>query len=223
MRSLDALERGKRASAGGDLNSVAIEQSVAQRLGETRAAVVGGAAADSDDDAPGARIESRAQQLTGTERRRSQRISAVRGHQHQAGGLRHLDDGRVAIAEEAVTCGEALAERPGDRELANPSAGGGDQRIDGSLAAVGHRNLIKGRSGSRSRNAESDRRGGFGGRQAALEFVRRDDHSHARDSSDAKASGGREPPDLPRSAISPVMTHEVGDRAAIAHGTMPPR
>ena len=69
------------------------------------------------------------------------------GHEHQPRGGRHLDHGGAPVAQRGRTSPDRLTERPADRGLAKRAAGRGDQGVDRSFAAVGHRHAGDRRAG----------------------------------------------------------------------------
>ncbi len=71
----------QRAAAEADVVLLRIQQPRAQRLHHARAAVVGGAAADADNDMPDAFVQRALDQLAGAERGRGQGIALSGGHQ----------------------------------------------------------------------------------------------------------------------------------------------
>ena len=85
------------------------------------------------------------------------RCSVRNEHQPRGGG--HLDHGGAPVAQQAESGRDRLASRAGDSGFAERAAGGGDQGVDRSFAAVGHGHPIDRRTGhAGSRRAPSLRR-----------------------------------------------------------------
>ncbi len=90
-----------------------------QRMGHACAAVDRGAAADADDDLLDAGVERATDQLAGAARGGEHRVALGGRQQLQAARLRHLDDGRAAVAAETPRGGD----RPAERVAYLPGAG----------------------------------------------------------------------------------------------------
>ena len=124
-----------------DRRAAEVEEAHAQRLREAGAGVVGGRAADPEDDLVDAARDRILDELARAVGGGDQRVALVLGHQRQAGGLCHLDDGGALVAEQPIGGEHPVAHRAGDLDLDDLAAGGIDQRLHGALAAIGHGHL----------------------------------------------------------------------------------
>ena len=129
------------AAAGTDGLLVCIEQQSAQRLQHAGAAVIGGAAADADNDFFYAFIERGQNQLARAVAGGVQRIAFFRRHQMQAGCGGHFDNGGAPVAREAEFRSYLVAQRRAHFCAYQSAFGGIHQRLHRALAAVGHRHF----------------------------------------------------------------------------------
>ena len=131
----------QRAAAEADLVLLFVQQPRAQRLHHARAAVVGGAAADADNDMPDALVQRALDQLAGAERSGGQGIALRGGHQLQPAGGRHFDKGGACVAGEAVEGVYRRAERSGYAQVDDTPRRRRHHRLNRAFAAVGNRYL----------------------------------------------------------------------------------
>ena len=175
--AIDAVEVGERRSPARQVATVGVEQSDAESLGHAGAAVIGGAAAESDDDAFRAMVERVEDQFADAARGGAQRVG--RGaDEMQSRGFGHLDDGRRAIAEDAVCGGDRFVQWSGDTDRDQATAGGVDQGADRAFAAVCHGNGDDVGIGGHAPHAAFDGVRSLPRGQAALERIGRDDDLH---------------------------------------------
>ncbi len=138
-REIKPFQPGQRRTAGCQLTPFAIEKPRAQRLHHARAAIVGGAAADADDNRLHAPLQRREDKLAGAVTRGDARIALRGWHQMQTGSRRHFHHRRFTVAQQAEKTVDFVAERRGHRRGDDLPAGRGDHRLDGAFAAVRHR------------------------------------------------------------------------------------
>ncbi len=139
-----------------------------------RAAVGRGAAADAEDDGGRARVQRRAQQFAGAVRGGRERREAAFREVLEAGRLGHLDHGRAVLVEREGGR-HRIADGAGDPDLVPGEArrqGGRDRAV----AAVRDRDGLHRQAGDGPAQSGGDVPGDLGGRERALEFVRRDQH-----------------------------------------------
>ncbi|MNT13906.1 hypothetical protein D3C72_1488910 [compost metagenome] len=86
-------------------------------------------------------LQRRQDQLTRAPAGGEQRVAPLRCHQVQAGGRRHLDDGPLAIPQQADEALYLVAERRRHFDRQDATASGVDQRLYRALAAIGHGQL----------------------------------------------------------------------------------
>lgn len=96
----------------------------------------------------------------------------------QSRGFGHFDDGRRAIAEDAVCGGDRFTQWSGDTDRDQATAGGVDQSADRAFAAIRHGDGDDVGVGGHAPHAAFDGVRGLPRSQAALERVRRDDDLH---------------------------------------------
>ena len=175
--AIDAVEVGERRSPARQVATVGVEQSDAESLGHACAAVIGGAAAESDDDAFRAMVERVENQFADAARGGVQRVG--RGADEvQSRGFGHFDDGRRAIAEDAICGGDRFTQWSGDTDRDQATAGGVDQGADRAFAAVRHGDGDDVDVGSRAPHAAFDGVRSLPRGQAAFERIGRDDDLH---------------------------------------------
>ena len=176
--AIDAVEVGERRSPARQVATVGVEQSDAESLGHACAAVIGGAAAESDDDAFRAMVERIEDQFSDAARGGVQRVG--RGADEvQSRGFGHFDDGRRAIAEDAVCGGDRFAQWSGDAGRDQAAAGGVDQGVDRAFTAVRHGNGDDVGIGGHAPHAAFDGTRGLSRGQAAFERIGRNDDLHS--------------------------------------------
>ncbi|MNT50455.1 hypothetical protein D3C72_1873750 [compost metagenome] len=116
-----------------------VEQAHAQRLQRTGTPVVGGTAADGQDDAPGTGIQRGTHQLPGAEGAADARITLLQRHQLQTAGFCHLNDRGVAFGQPTPMGLDRLAQWSLHPSAAQLASAGGENRLDRAFTAVGHR------------------------------------------------------------------------------------
>ena len=133
---IDLRQSRQSAAAGPKRAAMLVEQPHAKGLERARAAIVRGAAADADDDTASTGAGGGRDQLARTVRRATQRVVFIRGEQREARSRGHLDHGDRSIEREGCLCRPAERSAHGANNALRP---GRDKRVNGSLAAVGHR------------------------------------------------------------------------------------
>lgn len=124
-----------------DRRAPEVQEAHAQRLRKTCPRIIRRRAADAEDDFRDAPLDRIADQLAGAVGGGDERVALLLGNQRQAGGLRHLDHRRLAVAEEAVRSEHPGAHWTRDLDLDDLSAGRIDEGLHRAFAAVGHWHL----------------------------------------------------------------------------------
>jgi hypothetical protein len=164
----------ERRATGGQRVAVGVEDFDAECLQQSRSAIGGGAAAESDDDLAGAAVQRRPDHGAEPERGCAEGVEGAIGQlvKSDRGGQFHYG----TRSPHGIVGADRLPGRPGgvDRSL---SPSGGDCGGDGTVTAVGNRQL--GDRPFRALDADSlgHRVGDLRGGQRALELVGR--HQHA--------------------------------------------
>ena len=178
---VNPVQPGQCCSSLGQFISFSIQQPGAQGLGHAGAAVVGGRAAEADDDLLCALVQGLADQLARAIGGGHQWVAGLLIDELDAAGCSHLDGRCTAIAQNAVASGDGQAQRPGGPGLDHAASGGIDQGLDRALAAIGHGHKDHfGLQGALSQSAFYSVCGLLGG-QAALEGVGCNDDFHGCD------------------------------------------
>ncbi len=138
---INMMQRAQRAASRWQPVALAIEKADTQRLRHPRTAVVGGAAAQPENDFFNAAIEAGQDQLSGAPAGGQQRIAGVLIHIMNAAGRGHLNHRGIPPAHDAEAGGDRGPERAGHRKRNQLSAGGINQRLGGAFAAVCHGNV----------------------------------------------------------------------------------
>nr|GEU28571.1 hypothetical protein [Tanacetum cinerariifolium] len=138
-RQVDAVELVQGAAARRQVVAGCVEQAAAKRLHHAGAAVVGGAAANAQHEAAGARVQRITDQFARAVAGGAQRVAQRRRHQLQAAGGSHLDDGRGAVAHDAVERLHRLAQRAAHSQRDQAAAAGVDHGLHRAFAAIGDR------------------------------------------------------------------------------------
>ena len=175
--NIDPYQVREGSSAWRQRISVRIQIPRAESCCHAGAAVVGGAAAQADDDPAIAFIHRRAHQFPGAVSGGASRVASVIGYQRQSGCQSHFDDGGFAVAHDAPTSGDWITQRAGNHGLAIGPARGVDERGQCPVAAVGNGNQDGFGVGCGSEDAALDCQRGFTGADAVLECLGRDDYS----------------------------------------------
>ena len=115
------------------------QELAAECLDHAGTAVIGGAAADAEDEVVHPHLQRGQDQLASAEAGGEQRIALLRRHQMDTGGRRHLDDGTLAIPQQADEALHLVAKRGGHLDRQYAATGGIDQRLHRAFAAIGHR------------------------------------------------------------------------------------
>jgi len=170
---VDVVQPGQRRPARGEFGPRRVKQPAAQRGDQARAAVGAGHAAQAEHDPLRAHPDRGQDELADAAAGRGQRGERPAGQPGQPAGLRGLDDG--GPVEQGERGGRRPAGRPADLEF-DAAVPRGLGRVDGTVAAVGHRDLD--RRQPRAGPAEPGRhvRGHLGGGERSLELVRSDHH-----------------------------------------------
>ena len=115
-------------SAGANLLVIPGQQFRPQRLHHPGAAIVGRAAADTDNNLPDARVQ-----------RMANRVTSRRRYALQTACRRHFNKRALLIARKTKKSLYGLAERTGDGDRYPASLGRGNHGFNGSFATVGDR------------------------------------------------------------------------------------
>ena len=129
------------AAAGTDGLMLRIQQQSAQRLQHAGTAVVGGAAADADNDFFHALGQRGQNQFAGAVACGAQRVARFGRHQMQARCGGHFDNGGAPVAREAEFSLHFVAQRRAHFCAYQSAFGGIHQRLHRALAAIGHRHF----------------------------------------------------------------------------------
>ena len=173
------------------------------------AEVVGGAAADAEEEGARAASGGVADEFAGAERGRLPRIAPGLGEQGEAGGTGHFDEGHGGIGEcrmpifdfeeghgggRDVRCGhetdqgdDGFAAGARDGEMLERAVGGGDEDFAEALAAVGERAEVESPVGVDRAQGLGGEGAGLRGGEGVLEFIEGEQCAHG----PAPCGGGR--------------------------------
>ncbi|MNF88312.1 hypothetical protein D3C84_708040 [compost metagenome] len=157
---------------------MSIEQAQTQCPQHATASIVGGTAADGQNDSPCACIKGGSDQLSGAECAAATGIALRQAEQLQATGLGHLDDRRAALGQPAPARLNRFYQRALYLLTAQFTAAGGDDRFHRTFATIGHRALEQLRLRPDLSQAQGDSIGHPFGAEAVLERVGGDDDFH---------------------------------------------
>ena len=118
--------------------AVPVQKTNAEGLQKSGTGVVGGAAAEPDDDALGSGTDGGEYEFAGAVGGGNQRVAFFGFKQCEAAGFGCLDHGGRAVGEQAEVAFDRSAERVVDRHGVHRSASGVDKRACGAFTAVGH-------------------------------------------------------------------------------------
>ena len=118
--------------------AVPVQKTNAEGLQKSGTGVVGGAAAEPDDDALGSGTDGGEYEFAGAVGGGNQRVAFFGFKQCEAAGFGCLDHGGRAVGEQAEVAFDRSAERVVDRHGVHRSASGVDKRTCGAFTAVGH-------------------------------------------------------------------------------------
>ncbi|MNS92623.1 hypothetical protein D3C72_1267660 [compost metagenome] len=135
---IDARQLTQGPTAQGNRAAIGLEQLAAERLDHAGTAVVGGTAADAEDEVSDPHLQRGQDQLASAEAGGEQRIALLRCHQMDTGGRRHLDDGTLAITQQADETLHLVAKGRGHLDRQYVTTGGIHQGLHRALAAIGH-------------------------------------------------------------------------------------
>ena len=135
---VDAGQQRQRRTAARQFNALRIQQLHAQRLQHASAAVIGGAAANAQNQVAGTRIQRSDDQLTRAVAGGDVGIALCGWHQGQTAGRSHFDHGGAAVARQAVEAGDALAQRVRHFDFNLAALRGFDHGLHRAFAAIGH-------------------------------------------------------------------------------------
>ena len=121
--------------------TVLVQKTNAEGLQKSGTGVVGGAAANADNDFFHAFIERGTNQLAGAVACGAQRVARFGRHQMQARCGGHFDNGGAPVAREAEFSLHFVAQRRAHFCAYQSAFGGIHQRLHRALAAVGHRHF----------------------------------------------------------------------------------
>ncbi len=171
-------EPGQGRAAGREVPAGSIEKFHAQGAGETGAAIVGGAAADTQDDGFHSLVQGRAHQLAGTVGAGVEGVPLVRDEKRQTGCGGHFNDRGFAVAENAPPGFHGIALGASDRCFPEPAVRRGDKGVHRTFAAVGNGHQVKGGGGKSAARAGLHGFRHVQGGQASLVRVRGDENMH---------------------------------------------
>ena len=177
---VDARQLRQRRTARRQRAAGGVFQVHAEGAQHAAAGVVGGAAAEAEDDAHGAGVQRGADQLAGAVAAGAQHVALGRRHPLQAAGRGHLDQRAALAGQPAPVRQQRRAERAAHPALALLAAGGREQRRHGAFAAVGHRPAQQLGLRPHLAQAGGDDGGDFGSAEAFLERIWGDDDFHGR-------------------------------------------
>lgn len=177
---IDGGDPRQRAAARRQAVPLGVQQPRAQRGQHAGAGVVGGGAAQAQDDVTRAGVECSQDQLAHAVAAGAHRVSARRRDQLQAGSGGHFDDGR-AVRQHAPDRVDLVAQRIVHGLHARFARGRGEHRLDRALAAIGHGHADSLRAGNSGFHAAGDGLGRGWRGNAFLERVGCDDDFHDAD------------------------------------------
>ena len=129
------------AAAVADGCAVFIQQIRAQCLQHPRAAIVGGAATNAEQDFFHTVVQRRQNQFACAVAGGDERIALAGRHQMQARSRCHFNNRGFAVARNAVVRGNAVAQRRGYFGGVQRASGGINQRLHRAFAAIRHRDF----------------------------------------------------------------------------------
>ncbi len=136
---IDGRELTETCATQSNRRTIRFEQLAAERLDHASTAVIGGAAADTENEVLHPHLQRGQDQLAGAEAGGEQRIALLGRHQMDAGGGGHLDDGALAITQQADEALHLVAKRRGHFDRQDAATGGINQRLHRTFTAIGHR------------------------------------------------------------------------------------
>ena len=169
--AVDGREAGEGRAAGGEGLAGLVEETDTEGGGHAGAGVVGGAAAEADNDAGVAEVEGFLDDFAGAAGGGGAGIAAFGRDEGEAGGAGHFDHGGYAVAHDAPEGFDGLTQGAGNDAAAHFAAGGVDQGFQGAVAAVGHWNEDGFSVGGSAEDAALDGLGGLQGVEAAFETL----------------------------------------------------
>ena len=155
--------------------TVRVEEPEPERRECPRAPIIGGAAAEPEDEPFATSLQRRAHQLAGAGGGGAPGVSLTRCEQAQPGGRGHLDDGRAPRVQQPVGGSHGSAERPLDGARHPLSTQAREQRVHRARPAVRERRHVQLHTGRALAQPLGQRGGGLGGREGALELLRCDE------------------------------------------------
>lgn len=176
---LDAGEIGEGGATGWESQAAVVKQGCAERFGHAGAAVVGGAAADTDQDAVDLGLKGVVDELADAVCGSATRVEITWREQGESGGGGHFDHGAASVVDPTPTSINGCAERSIDARDGATAVRRLQESVNGARSAVGQRREIDG--GVRECIGDSllDSGCGLHGGQRALELLRRDEDAHA--------------------------------------------
>ena len=169
-----------------------VEKTHPQRLQQPHTRIIGGTAAQPEDDARGTRVKRLTDQLTGAETTGQARVTLLTRHPMQTAGCGHFDH-RRALPQPAPV---RLDRRPhGATHLAFTALTPDSSQygIDRTLAAIGHGPQQTLGLGKNLLPTAGDGSGHVGRAKALLEGIRSNDDFHGRYLERRQATSGRLP------------------------------
>lgn len=109
--AIDCRDGGKTSAQDACRASICLLEAEPERREHAEAAVIRRTAADADDEAAAAVIEGRADEFTESVRRGVEWIALLRWHECEPRGIRHLDDRRLCIGQQAIAALNLGAQR----------------------------------------------------------------------------------------------------------------
>ena len=175
---VDLRQVDERGAALPQLVAALVEEARAEGRGGPGADVHGGTAPQAHEDAAVAGVEGRDDELARAIGRRHPRVSLLHRQETDTGRAGHLDDGRLAVAEDSPTGPHRLQPGPEHVRLEKLAVGGRDENVEGVVAAVGNGHGDRLGVGGYGQHAFDHGLGGVVGAQAALESLGHAEDSH---------------------------------------------
>src|SRR6185436_6933141 len=139
--SLDAREVHQRASTFGELGTVRVEESIAERARHSRATVIRRATADADDDPLCTRCSRGQDELASAARRCDTRIAFIVSKQRETARSGHLENRGYAVTEHAPLCIDLASERIVHASAPHLATGRAHEGKRRPLSPIGERKL----------------------------------------------------------------------------------
>lgn len=133
---IDAHDLRQITAVAFDTAAIFLIEMIAQRRQHADAGIIRRTSTDADDEVAASTGQGSTDEFAEAVGGGIHRISKSRRHKRQSGGIRHLDDSRVALREPAIAACDWLPQRPCHRDGDDVSAKTRRQHIDRPLPAV---------------------------------------------------------------------------------------